>query len=118
MEEKKPRGRPATGRAMDGTLYMRVPKDKKEHCQRLIKDFLSGRIVKEDAAKPIDPTNTQDANVALLLADVERLTSEVAVWKEKFDRCTRASESQLVNYWKRKYDEAMASLARSSDYSQ
>lgn len=40
---KSKRGRPATGRRMDGTLYLRLPNDKKEEVRKLVKDFLGGR---------------------------------------------------------------------------
>jgi hypothetical protein len=40
---KSKRGRPATGRRMDGTLYLRLPNDKKEEVRRLVREFLGRR---------------------------------------------------------------------------
>lgn len=82
--EKKRRGRPATGRVYDGALFIRCPKDKKDGIKWIAGKFLSGCEIG-------DIREWRESNQKLL-ADVERLE------KEKAELLARPKEEFNLDY--------------------
>lgn len=124
---KSKRGRPATGRRNDGTLYLRLPVEKREEVKRLVREFLGGRepekevvSYKEDPYNGIAPDNAfkgmggpkmpvgpkdpvvkaNASEIAALLDDVQALTDEVAGLKVELEECRLMTYDDKMGYWK------------------
>jgi hypothetical protein len=94
---KKRRGRPATGRVLDGSVFIRCPKDKVDGVKWAVKEFLSGPIRSDVECEELREFNSR------LLADVDRLE------KEKAELLARPKEEMNLDY-KELYLEAMREL--------
>lgn len=71
------RGRPATGRAMDGVLFLRLPNSKKEEVRSLVKGFLERPDSPSDARPAINQPPDKHANeVMQLLSDINSREAE------------------------------------------
>lgn len=76
----KKRGRPKTGRRMDGTLFLRVPKDKREDIRGIVLAFLAGSVRLETGERLGVVTKERDAllvTVGEQAAKIERLVAKV-----------------------------------------
>lgn len=113
----KPRGRPKTGRARDGVLFMRVPKERKEEIKGIVRALLDG------AAAPVVGSEIEELRAfnKKLLQDVGELKQENADLDERLQRCAAASDDQKTHWWKKKHDEIKAEMERrlgSSEWAQ
>lgn len=110
ITNSKPRGRPATGRAKDGVLFVRLPKEDRDRVKRLVDDWINKSTVKVDimpANQPLNAYPSKEAHDATqylteisqlkadqkdLLDDIERLTKEL---EEERGKVKRALEMDL-----------------------
>lgn len=101
---KSKRGRPATGRAKDGVLFLRLPKSEVQKVKEFVSEFLNG-------AKPKEVLSGKE-DVSEFLESNDRLVKEVADLKSKIDKISRMTDDERLARWIQKHDDLAAYISK------